>query len=109
MWTTVATSCDPLKLINIIVKTVLAQTEDKYPFAIVYKQELSLYGFHRNTTTNYQWYEQFKTKVYVGTYIGVTRKNSVLLEWTEQSTHSASYQDITDDQRIEIQTHVEER
>ena len=43
---TVATSYDPLLLISIIKKTVLAHTEDQYPFAIFYEQELWLYGFH---------------------------------------------------------------
>ena len=95
----VATSYDPLQLINIIEKTVLAHTEDQYPFAIVYKQKLSLYGFHQNTVTNDQWYERFNTKVDVGTSIGVTRQHSVILEWTAQSTHSPYYQYITDDQK----------
>ena len=38
IWTTVATSYDPLQLISIIKKKVLAQTKDQYPFAIAYKQ-----------------------------------------------------------------------
>ena len=58
--------------------------------------------------TNDQWYERFNTKVDVGTSIGVTRQNSVLLEWTAHSTHSASYQDITDYQKIEIQKDAQE-
>ena len=73
MWATVATLNNLLQLISIIEKTVLIQTEDHYPFAIVYKQELSLYSFHQNTMTNDQWYEQFNTKVDFGTAIGVTR------------------------------------
>ena len=77
-----ATSYNPLQLINIIEKTVLAQTEDQCPFAIVYEQELLLYSFHQNNTKNDQWYERFKTKVYVGKFIGVTRHHSVLFEWT---------------------------
>ena len=52
--TTVAASYDPLQLISIIEKMVLAQTEDQYPFAIVYEQKMSLYGFHHNTMTNDQ-------------------------------------------------------
>ena len=107
--TTVATSYNPLQLISVIDKTVLAETEDQYPFAIVYEQELSLYGFHQNTMTNDQWYERFNTKVDVGTSIGVTRQHSVILEWTAHSIHIASYQDITNDQRIEIQADAEER
>ena len=80
MWTTVATLYDPLQLISIIKKTVLAHREDQYPFAIVYKQELSLYSFHQNTMTNDQCYERFNTKVDVGTAIVFTRQNSVLFE-----------------------------
>ena len=109
IWTAVATSYDPLQLISSIEKTVLSQTEDQYPFTIVYVQYLSLYGFHQNTMTTDQWYERFNTKVDVGTSIGVTRQNSVLLEWTSQSVHSASFQDITNDKRTEIQTNAEER
>ena len=80
IWTTVETSYNPLQLISTIEKTVLSQTEDQYPFTIVYKHELSLYGFHQNTMTNNQWYERFNTNVDVGTSIGVTRQHSVLLE-----------------------------
>ena len=109
IWTTVATSNDLLQLISITEKTVLAQTEDQYPFAIVYEQELSLCNFYQNTMTNDQWYARFNTIVYVGTYIGVTRQHSVILEWTAQSIHITSYQDITNDQKIEIQTYAEER
>ena len=108
MWTTVATSYDPLQLISIIKNTVLAKTEYQYPFAIVYKQELLLYGFHQNTMKSNQWYEWFNIKVDVGASIGVTRNHSVILEWTAQSTHSASNQEITNDQKIEIQTDSEE-
>ena len=58
---------------------------------------------------NNQWYERFNTKVDAGTSIGFTRKHSVILEWTAQSTKSASYQDNTNYQKIEIQTDADER
>ena len=103
----VATSYDPLQLISTIEKTVLEQTEDQYPFAVAYEQELSLYGFHRNTMTNNQCYDWFNAKVDVVTSIGVTRQHSIILEWTAQSTHSESYPYITDDQKIEIQKDTE--
>ena len=35
-WNTVSTSYDPLTLYRLIERTVLAQTEDQYPFATVY-------------------------------------------------------------------------
>ena len=51
-WQTTSYSYDPLSLIDMIEKTVLAQTEDQYLFAILYEQGLSLYGFHQNVLTN---------------------------------------------------------
>jgi hypothetical protein len=39
-WTNVITSYDPLTLYRLIERTVLAQTEDQYPFTTVYDQEL---------------------------------------------------------------------
>ena len=56
-WDTVSTSYDPLRLYRLIEKTILAQTEDQYPFATVYEQELALYSFWQETMTNLQWYE----------------------------------------------------
>ena len=38
-WATVSSSSSPLLLMNLIEKTVLAQTDDQYPFATVYEQE----------------------------------------------------------------------
>ena len=43
-WNVVSTSNNPLKLFRLIVKTVLGQTEDQYPFATVYNQELDFYA-----------------------------------------------------------------
>jgi hypothetical protein len=42
-WTNVSTSYDPLTLYRFIERIVLAQTEDHYPFATLYDQELSFY------------------------------------------------------------------
>ena len=44
-WTATSTSNDPLTLYQLIKKTILVQTEDQYPFATVYDQELALYSF----------------------------------------------------------------
>lgn len=71
-WTTVSTSNDPLILYRLIEKTVLAQTEDQYPFATVYEQEMGLYSFRQEKLTNAQWYDRFNTKVDVSEAIGVT-------------------------------------
>jgi hypothetical protein len=37
-WNVVSTSYDPLRLYHLIEQTILAQTEDQYPFATVYDQ-----------------------------------------------------------------------
>jgi hypothetical protein len=79
-WTNVSTSYDPLNLYRLIERTVLSQTEDQYPFATMYDQELSFYSFRQDTLSNPQWYERFNTKVDVGDAIGVTRQHKVLLE-----------------------------
>jgi hypothetical protein len=67
---TVSTSYDPLLLYRLIEITILAQTEDQYPFATVYEQESSFYSFRQDQMTNPQWYERFITKVDVDEAIG---------------------------------------
>jgi hypothetical protein len=79
-WTIASVSYDPLTLFKLIEKTVLAQTEDQYPYATVYEQECTLYSFNQNALTNEQWYERFNTRIDVGSAIGVTRQHQVLLE-----------------------------
>jgi hypothetical protein len=44
-WAVVSTSYNPLTLYCLIERTILAQTEDQYPFATVYDQELLFYSF----------------------------------------------------------------
>jgi hypothetical protein len=83
-WTMVPVSYDPLTLYRLIEKTVLAQTEDQYPFATVYGQELSFYSFRQEQMSNPQWYERFNTKVDVGDAIGVTHQHRSLLEHAAQ-------------------------
>jgi hypothetical protein len=51
-WNTVITSYDPLMLYQLIERTVLAQTQDQYPFATVDDQELSLYLFKQDILSN---------------------------------------------------------
>jgi hypothetical protein len=53
----------------------MAHTEDQYPFATVYNQELSFYSFKQDNLSNPQWYERFNTKVDVSGAIGVTRQH----------------------------------
>jgi hypothetical protein len=55
-----------LALYQLIEKTILAQTEDQYPFATIYNQELAFYLFCQDSLSNPQWYEWFNMKIDVG-------------------------------------------
>jgi hypothetical protein len=92
-WNTVSTSYDPLTLYRLIERTVLAQTEDQYPFSTVYDQELSFYSFKQDTLSNPQWYERFNTKVDVSGSIGVTRQHKVLVVYVAQESYNRAFTD----------------
>ena len=68
----VSTSYEPLTLYQMIENTVLGQTEDQYPFAMLYRQDLGFYTFIQYTLSNLQWYEIFNTEVDVREAIVVT-------------------------------------
>ena len=108
-WTMVSTSYDPLALCRLIEKTILAQTEDQYPFATVFDQELAFYTFRQENLTNPQWYERFNTKVDVGEAIGVTRQHKVLLEHVAQELHTQAFATLTDAEQEAVRTDAEER
>ena len=74
-WETTTKSSDPLLLLDLIEKIVLAQGADQYPFTTIYEQQRELMAFQQNNLTNEQWYERFNTKVGVAKAIG--RGNSL--------------------------------
>jgi hypothetical protein len=88
----VSTSYDPLTLYHSIERTILAQTEDQYPFATVYDQELLFHSFKQETILNPQWYERFNTKVDVSEAIGVTRQHNVILDYVAQESYTKSFE-----------------
>jgi len=108
-WTKVSTSYNPLTLFRLIEKTVLAQTEDQYPFATVYDQEHALYSFRQELMTNAQWYEKFNTRVDVGEAIGVTRQHKVLLEFVAQETHNQAFTALGAVEQAAVRDDAEER
>jgi hypothetical protein len=108
-YNTVSTSYDPLLLYRIIEMTILAQTEDQYPFATVYEQEASFYSFRQEHMTNPQWYDRFNTKVDVGEAIGVTRQHKVLLEYVAQELHQKTFMSLTRDEHHAVRRDAEER
>jgi hypothetical protein len=48
-WMAVSISYDPLILYRLIEKMILAQTEDQYPFATIFDQELAFYAFRQDS------------------------------------------------------------
>ena len=93
-WAAASTSYDPLTLYRLIEKTILAQTEDQYPFATVYDQERAFYSFQQDNLTNAQWYERFNTKIDVSEAIGVTHQHKILLEFVAKETFNTEYANI---------------
>jgi hypothetical protein len=87
----------------------MAQTEDQYPFATVYDQELSFYSFRQETFSNPQWYERFNTKVDVGDAIGVTRQHNVIFEYVAQETHTSAFAYLGVVEHRVVQDDAEER
>jgi hypothetical protein len=112
-WTTVSVSYGPLILYRLIEKSILAQTEDQYPFATVYDQELSFYQFRQDNMNNPQWYERFNTKVDVGDAIGNTRQHRSLLEHVAQEQSSGTtvvtFASLTNAQQELVRKDAEER
>ena len=92
----VSTSYDPLTLYRLIERTVLGQTEDKYPFTTVYNQELGFYAFRQDNLSNPKWYERFNTKVDVVEAIGVTRQHKVILEYMVQELYTQTFYALTE-------------
>jgi len=109
-WDDVSASYDPTKLINMIERIVLGQTEDQYPYATVYDQVCSMYAFQQNELPNPTYYERFNTKVAIGVSVGVTHQHPVLLEHTTAELHPGrKYADLAPDEATKIQEVTEER
>jgi hypothetical protein len=107
-WTAVSTSYDPLTLYQLIKKTILGQTEDQYPFATVYDQELAFYSFRQDSLSNPQPYKRFNTKVDVGTAICVTRQHKVLLEYVAMELHTQTFANLSAAEQQAVREDAEE-
>jgi hypothetical protein len=87
----------------------LAQTEDQYPFATVYDQELLFYSFNQETLSNPQWYERSNTKVDVSEASGVTRQHKVLLDNVSQESYTKSFEGLEVAEQKLVRDDAEER
>jgi hypothetical protein len=105
----VSISYDLLTLYRLIERTVLAQTEDQYPSATVYDQKLSFYLFKQNNLSTAQWYERLNTKVDFSGAIGVTRNQTVLLEYVAQESYTRAFTDLGPVEQQLVRDDAEER
>jgi hypothetical protein len=108
-WNMTSMSYNPLELYRLIKKMTLAQTEDQYPFATVYDQELNFYSFRQETMSNPQWNKKFNTKVDVGSAIRFTRQHKVLLEYVTQENHTLTFAALSAEQKQAVREDAEER
>jgi hypothetical protein len=108
-WNMVSISYNPLTLYRLIKKMILAQTEDQYPFATIYNQELAFYLFRQDSLSNLQWYRRFNTKVDVGAAIGVTRQHKVLLDYVAMELHTQTFATLRAAEQQTVLEDAEER
>jgi hypothetical protein len=101
-------SNDPLGLLALIEKTVLAQSADQYPFAMVYDQEAALYGFSQQQLPNVTYYDRFNNRVAVGKAIGISKKHKCLSVFVAEEK-GLDYDSMSEADKIETDDDAEER
>jgi hypothetical protein len=92
-WQADSESYVPLKLLKLIEKFILKQSNSQYKIGIVIKQlKLLLVYWQDDGVTNVAYYDWFKTRVDVTEYIGVSFDNPVLWDWKSQELYSTDYE-----------------
>ncbi len=83
-------SYDPLKLLKLIEKYILKQSDNQYKIGIVIEQLKLLLTYRQdNGVTNTVYYDRFKTTVDVAEHIGVSFDNPVLWDLKSQELYLA--------------------
>ncbi len=78
-------SYNPLKLLKLIEKFILKQSDNQYKIGIIIEQlKLLLAYWQDDGVTNGVYYDQFKTRVDVAEHIGVSFDNPTLRDWKSQ-------------------------
>jgi hypothetical protein len=96
-WQAVSDSYNPLKLLKLIEKFILKQSNNQYKIGIINEQlKLLLAYWQDDGVTNAVYYDQFKTRVDVAKRIGVSSDNPVLWDWKSQELYSTDYELLLD-------------
>ncbi len=108
-YTTVTESDDPLLLMSLIEKTILAKTDDQYPHAIVYEQLKSIFDYHQNNLSHNEYYDRMNTKVDVADSIGTEFHHRVLHEFHAHAKDvNVKYKDMDPDDQAKIRVEAAE-
>jgi hypothetical protein len=96
-WQIVSDSYGLLKLLKVIEKIILRQSDNQYKIAIITEQLKLLLAYCQDDgVTNAAYYDQFKTRVDVAEHIGVSFDNPVVWDWKSQELYSIGYDLLTD-------------
>jgi hypothetical protein len=91
-WQALSDSYDPLKLLKLIKKFILKQSDNQYKIGIIIKQlKLLLAYWQDDGVTNAAYYGRIKTRVDVVEHIGVSFDNPDLWDWKSQELYSTDY------------------
>ena len=71
-WDKTSELYDPLIVLKLIEKKILAHTKDQYFYATVNVQDCTWYGLNQHNLTKKHHYERFITKVDIEEAIGLT-------------------------------------
>ena len=85
---TVIAGNDPLELISLIERTIVAQAKDEYPFKTVFDLERRFYNNQQHERTNAQYYDAYVTEREVDAAAGIRRVHPSLAEYVKE--HDAS-------------------
>jgi hypothetical protein len=96
-WQIVSDSYSPLKLLKLIEKIILKQSDNQYKVAIIMEQLKLLLAYCQDDgVTNTVYYDRFKTRVDVAEHIGVSFDNPVLWDWKSQELYNVGYDLLSD-------------
>jgi hypothetical protein len=96
-WQAASDSYDPLKLLKLIEKFILKQSDNQYKIGIIIEQLKLLLAYRQDDgVTNAAYYDQFKTRVDVAEHVGVSFDNPALWDWKSQELYSTDYELLFD-------------
>ena len=110
-WAAVEAASDPLMLFKLIDKIVIAHSKEQYPFATVYKQHLSFFGFQQGEMSNVEFYDRHVTRSEVDQAIGIQRIEPYLLDYMKNQRpklKNKAFEDLDPDIQIEVVEETEE-